>query len=171
MDGRISNFMQAASIRRYEMTEGKERGLRVLDCDNGKLRFLLNESKALDVMQLYHKGQNISFISKNGFTAREIPFANRFEGGMLAGELAMERERVPGAVGGREHGLERDGRHAQPAQGLKKLGRLQGGEVGHHQHGILKIAGGQALPWAVPCRTGLRAFPHTPREIRAARES
>ena len=83
MDGRISNLMQVASVRRYEMTEGKERGLRVLDCDNGKLRFLLNESKALDVMQLYYEGQNVSFISKNGFTAREIPFANRFEGGML----------------------------------------------------------------------------------------
>lgn len=83
MDGRISNLMQVASVRRYEMTEGKERGLRVLDCDNGKLRFLLNESKALDVMQLYHEGQNVSFISKNGFTAREMPFANRFEGGML----------------------------------------------------------------------------------------
>ena len=83
MDGRISNFMQAASIRRCEMTEGKERGLKVLDCDNGKLRFLLNESKALDVMQLYCEGKNVSFISKNGFTARELPFAERFEGGML----------------------------------------------------------------------------------------
>lgn len=83
MDGRISNLMQVASLRRYELTEGAERGLRVLDCDNGKLRFLLNESKALDVMQLYHEGQNVSFISKNGFTARETPFASRFEGGML----------------------------------------------------------------------------------------
>ena len=83
MDGRISNLMQLASIRRYEMTEGPERGLRVLDCDNGKLRFLLNESKALDVMQMYHKGENVSFVSKNAFTAREIAFENRFEGGML----------------------------------------------------------------------------------------
>ena len=83
MDGRISNFAQVASIRRYEMTEGAERGLRVLDCDNGRLRFLLNESKALDVMQMYHKGENVSFVSKNGFTAREIAFENRFEGGML----------------------------------------------------------------------------------------
>ena len=83
MDGRISNLMQLASIRRYEMTEGTERGLRVLDCDNGKLRFLLNESKALDVMQMYHKGENVSFVSKNAFTAREIAFENRFEGGML----------------------------------------------------------------------------------------
>ena len=83
MDGRISNLMQLASIRRYELTEGAERGLRVLDCDNGRLRFLLNESKALDVMQMYHKGENVSFVSKNGFTAREIAFENRFEGGML----------------------------------------------------------------------------------------
>lgn len=83
MDGRISNLMQLASIRRYEMTEGPERGLRVLDCDNGKLRFLLNERKALDVMQMYHKGENVSFVSKNAFTAREIAFENRFEGGML----------------------------------------------------------------------------------------
>lgn len=83
MDGRISNLMQLASIRRYEMTEGTERGLRVLDCDNGKLRFLLNESKALDMMQLFDRGVNVSFISKNGFTSREIPFSKRFEGGML----------------------------------------------------------------------------------------
>lgn len=83
MDGRVSNFQQTASIRRYEMTEGNERGLKVIDCDNGKLRFLLNESKALDVMQLYHCGQNISFISKNGFTSRETPFIYRFEGGMV----------------------------------------------------------------------------------------
>ena len=79
----ISNFSQVASVRRYTITDGKEKGLEVLECDNGKLRFLLNVSKALDVMQLYHEGQNVSFISKNGFTAREIPFLNRFEGGML----------------------------------------------------------------------------------------
>ncbi len=83
MNGKISNFSQVASIRRYEYTTGKEKGLEVIDCDNGKIRFLLNVSKALDVMQLYHEGQNMSFVSKNGFTAREIPFGNRFEGGMV----------------------------------------------------------------------------------------
>ena len=70
-------------MRRYMLREGSEAGLEVLDCDNGKIRFLLNVSKACDVMQLYHEGQNVSFVSKNGFTKREIPFLNRFEGGML----------------------------------------------------------------------------------------
>ena len=83
MDGRISNFAQVASLRRYTLTEGAEKGLEVIDCDNGRLRFLLNVSKALDVMQLYDRGMNVSFLSKNGFTARELPFLRRFEGGML----------------------------------------------------------------------------------------
>ena len=83
MDGKISNFNQIATIRRYVLTEGREKGLEVLDCDNGNIRFLVNVSKACDIMQVYHKGKNVSFISKNGFMKRELPFINRFEGGML----------------------------------------------------------------------------------------
>ena len=83
MNGKISNFEQIASIRRYTITDGRGKGLDVIDCDNGKIRFLLNVSHALDVMQLYHKGQNVSFISKNAFTDKEWDFVRRFEGGML----------------------------------------------------------------------------------------
>ena len=83
MNGKISNTEQICSLRRYTLTEGEARGLDVIDCDNGKLRFLLNVSCALDMMQLYYKGQNLSFISKNGFNTRGGPFAHRFEGGML----------------------------------------------------------------------------------------
>ena len=83
MDGRISNYMQMASLRRYYLAGGAQDGLEVIDCDNGKLRFLINVTKACDIMQVYHEGQNVSFISKNGFTKREISFLNRFEGGML----------------------------------------------------------------------------------------
>ncbi len=83
MDGKISNFAQIAYVRRYVMSGGKEDGLRVIEVNNGKLRFLLNESKALDLLQLWHNGTNISFVSKNGFSKREIPFMRRFEGGMM----------------------------------------------------------------------------------------
>ena len=65
------------------MTEGKETGLKVIELNNGTLRVLLNESKALDIMQVWYKGVNMSFVSKNGFTSREIAFGKRFEGGML----------------------------------------------------------------------------------------
>lgn len=83
MDGRISNFDQRAILRRYTLTEGAEKGIEVIDCDNGTIRFLLNVTKTCDMMQLYHKGQNMTFISKNGFMKREVPFGKRFEGGML----------------------------------------------------------------------------------------
>ena len=83
MDGRISTITQAGGLRSYILTDGPEAGLRVIEIDTGKIRFLLNESKALDVMQLYHAGQNISFVSKNGFTAKAWPFGRRFEGGMV----------------------------------------------------------------------------------------
>ena len=112
MDGRISNFCQIASLRRYMLTEGVEKGIDVIDCDNGKLRFLINVSKACDVMQLYHEGQNMSFVSKNGFTKREIGFLNRFEGGMLY-TCGLD------SVGGRE-GFELHGSfHNTPAQILR----------------------------------------------------
>ncbi len=83
MNKKITNFAQIASLRRYTITDGRAKGLDVIDCDNGKIRFLLNVTKALDVMQLYHEGQNVSFLSKNAFTAREVDFLERFEGGML----------------------------------------------------------------------------------------
>lgn len=108
----ISNFAQVASLRRYTFAEGREKGLDVLDCDNGKIRFLLNVSKACDIMQLYHEGQNMSFISKNGFTKRESSFLNRFEGGMLY-TCGLD------SVGGRE-GFELHGTlHSTPAQILR----------------------------------------------------
>lgn len=83
MKGEISNIMQVGYVRRYTLTDGKESGLKVVEINNGVLRLMLNESKALDVMQLWHKGTNISFVSKNGFTTREINFLKRFEGGMV----------------------------------------------------------------------------------------
>ena len=83
MNGKISNLAQIAYVRRYTLNGGKEDGLRVIEVNNGKLRFMLNESKALDVMQMWHDNVNLSFISKNGFTKREIPFMRRFEGGMM----------------------------------------------------------------------------------------
>jgi galactose mutarotase-like enzyme len=80
---KISNPLQVGYVRRYTLTEGKENGLKVVELCNSTLRVLLNESKALDIMQVWHRGVNMSFVSKNGFTARETPFLNRFEGGML----------------------------------------------------------------------------------------
>ncbi len=112
MNGKISNPAQIGYIRRYTLTEGKENGLRVVEVNNGVLRFMLNESKALDMMQLWQENVNISFLSKNAFTAREINFLNRFEGGMIY-TCGLD------SVGGRE-GYELHGAlHNTPAKIVK----------------------------------------------------
>lgn len=108
-NGKISNSMQMASVRRYTLTEGRESGVKVIDCDNGCLRFLLNESNGLDVMQMYHKGQNVSFLSKNAFEGREIDFLNRFEGGMLY-TCGLDN------IGGREGQVLHGNYHCTPAR-------------------------------------------------------
>lgn len=83
MDKRISNLEQVAYIKRMTLCGGKEDGLKIIEVDTGRIRFWLNESKALDISRLWHDGKNIGFLSKNGLTKREVPFAKRFEGGML----------------------------------------------------------------------------------------
>ena len=77
MDERISNFEQIASVRRYELTDGRGKGLEILDCDNGRLRFLLNVSKACDMMQLFDRliTLNLKTSKKTGPRAeRGVPF-------------------------------------------------------------------------------------------------
>ena len=83
MDKKISNLSQLAYIKRYVLTDGKENGIKVVEIDNGKIRLTLNESKALDIMQLWYNGKNFAFISKNGFSGGNNHFLKRFEGGFL----------------------------------------------------------------------------------------
>ena len=109
MNGKISNAMQVASVRRYTLTEGKGKGLDVIDIDNGKLRVLLSVNNALDIMQIYYEGQNVSFLSKNAFTAKDFPFLNRFEGGMLY-TCGLD------SAGGREGYVQHGTLHLIPAQ-------------------------------------------------------
>ena len=101
MDKHISNFNQIALIKRYNLIGGKQDGLKVVEIDNGVLRVLLNESKALDIMQLFHVGVNISYLSKNAFTKRETTFLKRFEGGML---YTCGIDVIGGQAGYEDHG-------------------------------------------------------------------
>ena len=79
----ISNIQEVAYIREYKFTAGKEKDVEVIEIFNGILRILLNKSKALDILQLFYKGKNMSLITKNGISNSNGPFIDRFEGGML----------------------------------------------------------------------------------------
>ena len=81
MNKMVNNLEQVAYIRRYTLNGGASDGIKVVEVYNGVLRLLLNESKALDIIQMFHQGTNISYLSKNTFTKRETDFMSRFEGG------------------------------------------------------------------------------------------
>ena len=80
---KCSNSEQTAYLRRYTLTDGRQAGVRIVEIYNGVLRALFNESKALDLIQLFHLGVNMGFLSKNGISASSGAFSGRFEGGMV----------------------------------------------------------------------------------------
>lgn len=101
MNKRINNLDQIAYVRRYTLNSGQADGIKVVELYNGVLRVLLNESKSLDIMQLFHNGVNISYLSKNAFTKRETTFLKRFEGGML---YTCGIDVIGGQAGYEDHG-------------------------------------------------------------------
>lgn len=83
MNGRISNINQIAKCRRVVCADGRERGVRLIEIDNGLIRAELIESNALDIGCLSFMGKNVSFISANGYDAASDGFERTFPGGML----------------------------------------------------------------------------------------
>ena len=62
---------------------GKEKGKQGILVTAGKLEVLFNKTNALDIAWVKYKGENISFLSKNGLNSNMGEFANKFEGGFL----------------------------------------------------------------------------------------
>ena len=79
----VGNSSQLCSAVRSQVTEGRAAGTRLIHISNGCLNFALEETHALDIVQLWHEGVNVSFVSRNGLFAGEGDFAQRFPAGML----------------------------------------------------------------------------------------
>ncbi len=79
----VGNSSQICSAVRSQVTEGRAAGTRLVHVSNGCLGFVLDESHALDIAQLWHEGVNVSFVSRNGLFTGAGDFARRFPGGML----------------------------------------------------------------------------------------
>lgn len=75
----ISHLHQVMLLREARL----KNGIDIMEISNGILHVTLNVSHALDIYQILYRGENISFLSKNGLNAKEGRFVERFEGGML----------------------------------------------------------------------------------------
>lgn len=66
---RIGSVEQVGGIREFTFNSGKERGVRAIEINTGKIRFTVLPDRCMDVAQAYYKGQAVAWFSKTGITA------------------------------------------------------------------------------------------------------
>ena len=65
----IGSVEQIGGIRDYTFNEGKEKGVRAIEIDTGKIRFIILPDRCMDIAQAFYKGTAVSWISKTGITS------------------------------------------------------------------------------------------------------
>lgn len=63
---RVGGMAQLAYVRQVRCEEGRADGMRLVEVDNGRLRFEAMADKCLDIASLRLDGRNLTFLSKNG---------------------------------------------------------------------------------------------------------
>lgn len=88
--GYLCHPMQAYTLRRVTLNEGKAKGASIIEvCTAGGLQVDIFPDSGLDIGQVRYKGNNMSFICKNGydspvtFIPHESNFLNTYPGGMM----------------------------------------------------------------------------------------
>ena len=84
MDKRkLGNVKQIISAYQMEIKDGSGYGKKMVLVNNGELEVMFNADNALDIAWVKYCGQNVSFLSKNGFNSNAGAFKQQFEGGFL----------------------------------------------------------------------------------------
>lgn len=65
----IGSVEQIGGIRDYTFNEGKEKGVRAIEINTGKIRFVVLPDRCMDVAQAFYKGTAVSWVSKTGITS------------------------------------------------------------------------------------------------------
>ena len=137
---RIGNIEQLFKLRTVVAEEGRGRGVRLVEADNGNgLAFSVMADRALDLYDVRYKGIPLAWLSPNGivnpafYEPEGVRWLRSWPGGMLttAGFLNVGG---PVSVGGEDHGLH--GRAANlPAEQLSARGDWQGDDY------VMEISG------------------------------
>ncbi len=108
---RIGSMRQLAGIRRSVLDDGKGRGMRILDINNGSgLSFTVYPDKGMDIGEAWFKGIPLVWLSKNGPVAPQLfePYSfgwlRSWGGGLLTG-CGMINVGGPVEIGGEDLGL------------------------------------------------------------------
>ena len=65
----IGSVEQIGGIKDYTFNQGKEKGVRAVEIDTGKVRFVILPDRCMDIAQAFYKGTPVSWISKTGITS------------------------------------------------------------------------------------------------------
>ena len=86
----VGDYNQLFGIKEYELTQGKAKGVKALDINNGAgLEFTVLAGKCLDIARLTFKGVNCSYLSKTGivhpafYNGSASAFFHNFHAGFL----------------------------------------------------------------------------------------
>jgi len=102
----IGCIEQIGGIKDYTYNDGKAKGVRAIEINTGKLRFIILPDRGMDVAQAYFCGEAVSWISKTGITSPAFyekdgkSWLRGFYGGLIT---TCGLKNIGGPVG--EHGL------------------------------------------------------------------
>ena len=65
----IGSVEQIGGIRDYTYNDGKKKGVRAIEINTGKIRFIILPDRCMDISEAYYKNQAVSWISKTGVTS------------------------------------------------------------------------------------------------------
>ena len=65
----IGSVEQIGGIRDFTFNDGREKGVRAIEINTGKIRFTVLPDRCMDIAQAYYKGTAVSWLSKTGITA------------------------------------------------------------------------------------------------------
>ena len=83
MKRKLGNSRQIVSVYDLSFNGGKEAGKHCYLVTVGHMEVLFNLDNALDIVWVKYRGENISFLSKNGLNGNIGEFKDKFEGGFL----------------------------------------------------------------------------------------
>ena len=106
----IGSERQLGFVRRAVLDDGKGRGMRVLDVDNGSgLRFTVYPDRGMDIGEASFRGVNLAWLpqsptSPQFYDPAQFNWLRSWGGGLLTG-CGLSNVGGPNSAGGEEHGL------------------------------------------------------------------
>lgn len=65
----IGSVEQIGGVKSFTFDDGKAKGVRGIEVNTGKIRFIILPDRCMDIAQAYYKGEAVAWLSKTGITS------------------------------------------------------------------------------------------------------